>query len=339
MRVTTRPILVSGASLEAAARHTPGVRIVLAFVAGGLSLAALLLSALWLFPVTQTWTTLGAMAASFVGYLVYLWLAAALFWLGALWGRRVGWLPVVGCVVLGALTIQYAPSAYYTDPPSGELGVVALNTEFGRADVEQLTAYVTNADPDVVVLLEFTPALAASLTELGWDERFGYRLGEASSDAAGSMVYSRYPMVEIDRGDTIFTNLLVRVATPNGDYCVLAAHPVAPTFAGVDTWVAEGAQVRRLAAQATGPTVAIGDFNAVPQHYTMDELRKLGYRSAAQLSSAPGGPTWPLETWFPPLLTIDHAMVASTDVYSFETFKIQGTDHAGLAIEVGPNVG
>lgn len=315
------------------------MRITVGIFAALLSAVALTLTVLWLVPVTQTWTTIGAMAASFTGYLSYLWLAVAVAWLASGWSRWWGWTLFGAGALAALLSVQWHFSIYDSNYTPGDLVVVSLNTEFGEADPTQLTKVVAEAEADVIVLLEFTPQLESALTTLGWGNNYPYKVGDATASASGTMVYSRYPLHLDGQGETTFTNLLVTVAAPNQSYQVVAAHPVSPTFDGVQDWVRDAAEVRRLAVAADHPAVAIGDFNAVPQHYTMDELRKAGFASAGSFTKQDIGPTWPQESRLPPLITIDHAMLSGLEATRYQSFTVPGTDHAGLIVEVAVPTG
>ena len=78
--------------------------------------------------------------------------------------------------------------------------------------------------------------------------------------------------------------------------------------------------------------IVAGDFNAVPDHGPMQQLRRMGLRSVTDIVGAGWLPTFPAgRRVIPPLLPIDHVLVNDRlTATSVTTFEVDGTDHRGI---------
>ena len=78
-----------------------------------------------------------------------------------------------------------------------------------------------------------------------------------------------------------------------------------------------------------------GDFNAVAEQGPMQQLHRLGLRSATDLAGAGWLPTYPAGGRLPPLLPIDHVLVNERlTATSVAAFTVPGTDHRGLLASI-----
>lgn len=309
------------------------------------ALAGLALLLLVLAPDLQARHQLLAMATSFAPYGWVCWLVAVLVGLAST-RRRLVVLPlVVGLAVHSFLLLPYLPGA--PSAVAGQratVGVLELNLRFGLANTDKLAAEIDRRRPDVVVLAEVTDSTLKALNTKAWRTRMPYRLGTADADAdpatgyggaGGTMVLSRFALTDLGRAqDTAFTNIAARVAMPEHPFVIVGAHPANPEH-GLSRWLQDGQSLAQLASAHTGePMVVAGDLNATAEHLTLRELK-----ARAGLTDTATGrgwhPTFPADTWYPPLIQIDHVLVSSAFTPTgLDTFTVPGADHRGLMVQL-----
>jgi endonuclease/exonuclease/phosphatase (EEP) superfamily protein YafD len=241
-------------------------------------------------------------------------------------------------LLLGAQLAWQLPSFVPDDRPLAEptFTLLSLNTFKGRADPDQLHAAADRAD--VVVLVETLPAGIDELERRGWRDRFPHSAGATGREVTNTIVFSRYPLRDSQRfGNSQFHQWATTVEVPGvGDVRLLAVHPCNP-YCGQNRWANDHADLRRVVQQNRAlPLVVAGDFNAVPDHGPMQELHRLGLRSAADLLGSGWTPTYPANRLLPPVLAIDHVLLDSRlAAASLDRVDLAGTDHLGLLTRLG----
>lgn len=265
-----------------------------------------------------------------VGYLVALLCLAAMVIMSR---RRVAAILVfaVVCALTGLHVSWLAPFFVADERPAttSSFTVMSLNLYAGNADSDQVWAAAQQAD--VVVLLELTPAAQLRLKALGWDERFPYTVGNLTDGISDTGVYSRFPISDPTLIRTSFQQWLTTVKVPEvGPVTLVGVHACNP-YCGSNRWYSEHQLLNDIAARhLDGPLVMAGDFNAIDDHGPMQDLRRLGLRSATDVVGAGWMPTWPARRGVP-LIPIDHVMVDDQlTATSISTFRVAGTDHLGL---------
>lgn len=325
-------------------QQRPSIRwvLVLATVFGLLGLGLLVLA---LAPEAQAGHQWLAMAASFVPYGWFAWaIALVLAVVGARGRTRLIAAPLaLGLAWHTGLLVPYLPaSARATASPSATLTVLELNLRFGLADLTQLAADVDRFRPDVVVLAEVTRSDEKTFKDRSWSRILPYQAGTAGDDydaasavgdARGTMVLSRHPVTRLDfADDTLFTNFAVRLDVPGQPITLIAAHPANPEH-GLDRWLDDGNALTQLALRhEDGPLLVAGDLNATAEHLT---LRTLAAKAGLSDTASGEGwhPTYPADTWFPPLIQIDHVLASKQfTTTGFRTIRVDGTDHLGLVV-------
>jgi endonuclease/exonuclease/phosphatase (EEP) superfamily protein YafD len=213
--------------------------------------------------------------------------------------------------------------------------LLSLNTFKGQADPDQVVAAA--ADAEVVVLLEVTPDLATSLETRGWGSRYPYTAGLNGSAISNTVLFSRYPLSgSVQIGEGSFDEWLTTAALPElGAVRLVGVHACNP-YCGGNRWAQEHAALERVVRQNLDrPLVVAGDFNAVDDHGPMQQLHRLGMRSATDLLGAGWLPTYPANKLVPPLLPIDHVLVdPQLTTTALRRVPIDGTDHLGLLTTV-----
>lgn len=239
------------------------------------------------------------------------------------------------CAALLALHLSWLAPLFVADRrPAGPatFTVLSLNTLSGAADADQLVNAAASAD--LVVLIEATAEGVQRLEQAGWRDRFRYVAGNTVARGSGAAIYSRFPLRNgISLPPTSFQQEAVTAQVPGlGPVRVIAAHPCNP-FCGHNRWATEHDVLRAAVAGSPPnlPLVVAGDFNAVEDHGPIQALRRAGLVSATDLAGAGWLPTYPANSWVPPLLPIDHVLVdEQLTALSVERVAVAGTDHLGL---------
>ena len=274
-----------------------------------------------------------ALAASFT---VYGFLAWAVAGIAILLVARGWWLLLLVPVVT-AFAVQFSWTAPYWPrdpvPAAGDpVTVMTLNTYYSRVDLAQLSQRIAQESPDVVVLQEVTIATASTIDGPQWRELLPYRIGVPNYAwyPTNMMVFSRYPLRPLVESGIEAPVHVVNVDLPGGPLRVVAVHVTNPTV-DFRAWQTELAGIGDTARLSDGPTIVLGDFNAVREHEPMRKLLLDGLRSGAEVSGVGWLPTYPADG-LPPLIAIDHLLVNDrVGVTAVSTWRVGGTDHLGLS--------
>lgn len=319
-------------------------------IAGGLvcaGLAALTTAARYLSPASaptapDTWGMVTAFTDyGLAGYAV----ALGLLGLGLVLRRsRTGVVLTVSTLALSVLHGSWVGPAFVPGPrPAGAgptIRVLSANLYFGRAD--SVTVAAAAREADVLVLTEVTVAARQRLRDLGVEQDLAYAGGGElpTRGPTGTLVLSRFP-VRATRAlpaEVGHQNWLVTLDVPGlGPLRVAAVHP-SPPLRGRSTWAADHRLLRTALAEGTGPTIAAGDFNAVPSHWPMRRLRADGFRSSVDLAGAGWRPTWPAgRRGLPPVVAIDHVLLSpGLTATAAGAQRIPGSDHLAVSATVMP---
>lgn len=225
-----------------------------------------------------------------------------------------------------------------------DLTVVALNMEYGGADIDTTARLVEREGPEVIVLTEATPEAMQALADRaigGTGSRWPHQGGEAHPGAFGTVVLSSYPIgssktLEIRTG---VHRMRVQAPTP---FWLSAVHTTQPAN---DTrqWRSDFDVLIDDVAEVRGPHLAVGDFNATLDHAPMRELMASGLRSAAEEANSGWQPTWPtarsrtmggVPVPFR-LMAIDHVLLSrELSAVSTDVASVPGTDHHAVIARV-----
>ena len=246
---------------------------------------------------------------------------------------------------LAGLAPALVPWPMAAEEPSatgGQLTVLSLNVQYGRADREAVVDAVATRDVEVLVLLEADEALLEDLAALGLTEALPYRTEPISSGgAAGSAILSAHPLhlegrIALPQVRAQFDQPVAVVQHPDlGPVRVAAIHPVPPIDA-VQSWQAA---LRGLddwqSAHTDIPLVLAGDFNA---GYPHPQFRAIAadLTDTASLAGPLPRPTWPVGARVPAFTTIDHVLVRGLVPVGWAQVTVPGTDHRGIAATVTP---
>jgi endonuclease/exonuclease/phosphatase (EEP) superfamily protein YafD len=248
---------------------------------------------------------------------------------------------VAGLAALGLVVQGWTLAPLFAGGAGGEpdLTVMTSNLEFGRGDAATVVRTVASDEVDVLVLEEVTPGGLTTLLEAGLADLLPHRVGVPLAGAAGTMVFSLYPLQAPTPFRLANGGLDVEVAAP-APFRLLAVHTAQP-LGGPSLWRTDLTSVRTRALSAVdrGPTIAAGDFNATLDHEPLRAVLGTGLRDAAEQAGSGWQPTWPTryrDTLAPrPMLTIDHVLV-SEDYRAIRTrtVSVPHTDHLALVAEL-----
>jgi len=284
---------------------------------GRRNLAVILVAAL------AAWATLPAVLAPLV-------LAAARLWRSA----------AAALVVLLVVLISLRPWPHGNGDPGRDavpLTVVGQNMLFGQADAEELVARVRAARADVVVLTELTPEALARVDTAGLGRLLPYRVVQPRPWAGGTGLFSRTPLSQGRSVDgTAFEAVEALTDLDGRRIRLVGAHPVPPLQ---PRWQADHARLeqRYRPLLAAGEQVVVaGDFNATTGNQPFRGLLGAGFLDAgAARLWAWQGQTWPTDQGPFPVLRIDHVLAPQgSAVDRVETYRITGSDHAGLVVRL-----
>lgn len=220
-----------------------------------------------------------------------------------------------------------------------EVTVLAANLERGERDAAGLAAAVVAVDADVLLLCEHTAATREALAAAGVAARWPHRSDAADEGYFGTLVASRHPIVAAERCDLGGrAGQVVDLDVDGVTVRVVPVHTQAPIFDhDVAVWHATVAANAAVAADAPGPVVLGGDWNATGGHRRF--RRSLAAHGLVDASAVRGHrwyPTWPVDSRalrlpVPPVLALDHVVVrAGTEVLALDRLALPGSDHRGL---------
>lgn len=310
-----------------------------------LAVATLLLALLALIARTQPISSIPGLILA-VGS-PYLSLAAFAGLLAAVSCRRFLLALAVGAVVAVTLAIQV--SWYYIERPSKilahhDIRVLSANLRFGEADPSFVVAFAED-NADVITVSELTAEEVQRLKEAGIDKSFPYAQLVPAEGAGGIGLWSRFPIRGLSaprhRG-VLFPAARLQVPGLRFEPLVASVHiysPVAYDSDTVDTWRGEMSSAKvqlETFARTAGPAAVIigGDYNSTPDMRQFRDLLTNGFRDAVEQTGSGFAPTFPSNTWYPPVITIDHVLTRNASASTVRTVEVPGSDHRALLVTV-----
>ncbi|WP_328394480.1 endonuclease/exonuclease/phosphatase family protein [Nocardia sp. NBC_00416] len=105
---------------------------------------------------------------------------------------------------------------------------------------------------------------------------------------------------------------------------------------GAAVWADELSRLREILERSPQgrPVIAGGDFNATYDHSQFRALASGRFGDAAEQSGAGHLVTYPTDRWWPPVVGIDHILVAGGRAVAAETVGLPGADHRGLVARI-----
>ncbi|MFJ5827982.1 endonuclease/exonuclease/phosphatase family protein [Streptomyces sp. NPDC093089] len=252
--------------------------------------------------------------------------------LAAATGRRgLGLLAAVTLAATAWASLPYP--ARTTDPPGRTLArikVIASNVEIGGG-TPALAELIRREHPQLVFVSECDRACGRALTT-AFATELPHRAAVDAAGSAGSLLLSAAPLR--DR-----RNVPATMGMPGATADIAGvpvrlqlAHPVPPLAHQVPLWTRELDRVAATAARWTGQALVAGDFNASQDHAAFRAVLDRGrLHDAARTAGVGRTPTWPLESFLPPFVQIDHVLVSDAfHVRSVRFADIAGSDHRAV---------
>ncbi|MEV6275808.1 endonuclease/exonuclease/phosphatase family protein [Nocardia sp. NPDC051832] len=274
-------------------------------------------------------------AASVAPYLMCAGLVAALAF--TVLRKRIG---AAVAVVVTAVAVWTQLPLYLSDSGADggpEVTVMQANLLFEGADPHALVEAVHTRQVTILTVNELTPAALDDLTRAGLDRLLPHRYVSPGRTATGTGIWSAYPLTDTVEYDGYVLNQLSATATlPDaGAVTVYAFHPVPPIY-GTEVWSDELARLRAILdrAPADRPAIAGGDFNATFDHFQFRALLSGRFHDAAEQSGAGHLVTYPTDKPYPPVIGIDHLLLADARALAVETVSLPGADHRALVARV-----
>lgn len=265
-------------------------------------------------------------------------LAAPLAVVVLLSGRH--WVLAAGAVLLTAALVAVQLPWYMRASPAPDsvaVRTLTVNMLFGRADAPSVTRVATDS-ADIVMVQEITPEAVVRLKAAGMDETFPYSAIDARPGAAGTALYSRYPLTDhrnVDGFQVALVTARLQVDGVGAPLSVASVHLDVPWPKPIGAWHSDFAlfptTLAQLADQSgAGATIVAGDFNATIEMKPFRELLTDGYHDSAEQAGAGRQLTYPSNKRCPPLIGIDHILTKNATAVTTEKVKIPETDHRAL---------
>lgn len=253
-------------------------------------------------------------------------------------GRRWGGVGLAGVIAAAGIWTQ-AP--LYTGVRGDDHGytvtVMQANLLFDGADPRALIDEVRVRKVEILTVNELTPAAVAALGRAGLDEALPHRYLSPGRTAAGTGIWSSHPLSDtVEYDGFVLNQLSATAAIPEiGPVAVYAFHPVPPVY-GTSVWADELSRLRAILerAPADRPVIVGGDFNATYDHAQYRALSSGRFADAAVQAGAGHLVTYPTDKGWPPLVGIDHILVAGGRAVKVETVGLPGADHRSLVARI-----
>jgi endonuclease/exonuclease/phosphatase (EEP) superfamily protein YafD len=218
--------------------------------------------------------------------------------------------------------------------PAPALRVVVANVRHGNSSLERGLADVLAQDGDIVSLVEGGPRSEEALR--------GSYPHVARPRGSGLIVLSRFPVRLLTRPAAFPDGMRGerwRVETPAGPVTLYTVHLLRPGVLDVDGGDFDDQRrevdaVLSAAAAEEAPVLVVGDLNLPDRSRA---YRQLSGRFRDAMRDGFAGPTYIKASYRAELLRIDH--IFSPRSWCFQQsrrFDVAGSDHRGVAAEVGP---
>jgi endonuclease/exonuclease/phosphatase (EEP) superfamily protein YafD len=243
-------------------------------------------------------------------------------------------------IALAPTMWSYRPKT--TPSVAGEtIRVMSINLYAFSRNADDLLAQVRAADPDVLVLEEFTP-FHEEVLQRGIGVDYPYQCLEARMSPRGLAVFSRIPL---DAPVNVIMDgfrAQIRVVARIGQQrvAIYALHPRSPQ--SVWAVIVNRLETNDLLDQLkreTLPTILAGDFNFTETTANAAALRSAGLRSTHDLAGHGRGSTWPMlprwRAWLPGV-RIDHIFLTPSLTCTRDAVGgFDGSDHLPIYADIG----
>ncbi|HEY2130090.1 MAG TPA: endonuclease/exonuclease/phosphatase family protein [Streptosporangiaceae bacterium] len=219
---------------------------------------------------------------------------------------------------------------------TGRLRVLTLNVKRGRANADAVLRTLRQYQVDILAVQEMTADWLDAIQQAGVTEVLPFSQADPRPGSGGGGLWTRWPLTPLAPVPGMKNAApRARIEPAAGQpVTVTVVHPAAPVNRQEQRWQRDLETIRSALAEATGPQLVAGDFNASRDHRVFRDILRSGFvdcADAAQQRHWPGF-TWPADRRYPPLMRLDHVLGsrAGCVVHQARTMRIPGTDHRGL---------
>ena len=271
----------------------------------------------------RLWNAVIGLATGVLLLLLRDWKFAGIALLAGLWQ---GW-PVV--------QYQFFPDGKQNIPEPARLTLLTCNLHYECREPERMIASLQEANPDVLLLLEFTPEWQRKFHDSMWKD-YPHRLEAPQPGYAGLCLASRLPLEHAQVFEVAGGVPAVRavVALANEKITLLGVHPPPPMRPELyETWRQSFEEWPALLGN-DGHRVLAGDLNCTPFARTFtafcertglrDSARGFGLRNTWHIAGTPLG------------LPLDHVLVSKQLLVASRTVgTAPGSDHHWVMVWLG----
>ncbi|WP_240958883.1 endonuclease/exonuclease/phosphatase family protein [Rhodococcus sp. HNM0563] len=241
-------------------------------------------------------------------------------------------------IVVAAVWIQAPRYIGESAGGGGEvLTVMQANVLFGEADPATVVSEVEERRVDLLTVSELTPEAVEAYAREGLDRMLPYHFVSPEPGAGGTGIWSRYPLSdEVEYDGFVMNQVSATAAVPGGGpVAVYAFHPVPPVY-DTHVWADELSRLQGIleSAPPAVPVVVGADFNATYDHTQYRAMLSGRLRDTAEQVGAGFLFTYPTDKRIPPLVGIDHILVAGGRATSVETVTLPGSDHRAVVAQI-----
>ena len=219
---------------------------------------------------------------------------------------------------------------------AGTVSVLSANLLQSNDDHAAARALIAREDPDVLLLMEVSPAWRAALAEV--IDAYPQVAERPDDDHYGMVLATRLPVERLElrqlEGDTIPMGTMLATAPGGGRFALVALHPRPPVPSTGGE--ALDRQMRMAAELATGdglPALVVGDFNDVAWSRTSQRLRdRAGLRDPRVGRGVRA--SFDLRSWWL-RLPLDQALLTDgVRLHGWDLLEPGGSDHRPLRLRV-----
>lgn len=251
------------------------------------------------------------------------------------------WIAAIVAICLTVATIAvhlplYVPVRHETAPYTS-VRIMTANVQLGLTDPAAFVA-TARSDADIVAVQELTFDEVSRFSKAGLDQTFPYRVIYPHAIAAGTGLWSRYPIQTptlINGFENAFISVRIHINGVAVDPAILVAHMPGPWPYPVDTWRRDLERLPSTMEEVadrtgSGCVIVAGDFNSTIAMRPYRALLRNGYWDAGEQAGAGMLLTYPADSWIPPILGIDHVIVRNCVASFLTTTPLPGSDHRAI---------
>jgi endonuclease/exonuclease/phosphatase family metal-dependent hydrolase len=211
---------------------------------------------------------------------------------------------------------------------------MTVNLLFGGADTAQVARLVRDRHVDVLALQELSPGAVAGLERAGLRSDLPYAINHPRTGAAGTGLWSRYPLREVPSRRLTFEAAAGELRVGGSLLRVRAVHPISPVPPA--RWRRDLATLRAQRADDVGVlTIIVGDLNASVHHRELRRLLGGRWRDAAEAAGAGLVRTWSPGSPLPSLIDLDHVLIdRGMTATGWRSVVIRRSDHRAVLVDV-----